>query len=90
MVYLEAQAAGLPVVAQDRPGVRDVLLAGDYPAPGDGPEALAAQIAALLGDPELRKTRGAQARAMIARSHLRPAATDRFWTAVTPLLEGTA
>ncbi|MDX2483037.1 MAG: glycosyltransferase family 4 protein [Pseudodonghicola sp.] len=90
MVYLEAQAAGLPVVAQDRPGVRDVLLPGDYPAPEDGPEALAALITALRSNPALRRERGAQARAMIARAHLRPAATDRFWSAVTPLLEGTA
>jgi len=90
MVYLEAQAAGLPVVAHDRPGVRDILLPGAYPAPEDGPEALAAQMAALLADPALRRTRGAQARAMIARSHLRPAATERFWSAVAPLLEGAA
>ena len=88
MVYLEAQAAGLPVVAQDRPGVRDVLLPGNYPTPEDGPEALAAQMAALLADPGLRKSRGAQARAMIARAHLRPAATDRFWSTVDPLVEG--
>ena len=89
MVYLEAQAAGLAVVAQDRPGVRDVLLPGAYPRPEDGPEALAAQIAALLCDPELRQTRGAQARAMITRAHLRPAATERFWSAVAPLVKGT-
>lgn len=90
MVYLEAQAAGLPVVAQDRPGVRDVLLPGDYPAPEGGPEALAAQISALLRDPELRRARGGEARAMIDRAHLRPAATERFWCAVAPLLEHAA
>ncbi|GAA6201872.1 glycosyltransferase family 4 protein [Aquicoccus sp. SU-CL01552] len=90
MVYLEAQAAGLAVVAQDRPGVRDVLLPGAYPRPEDGPEALAAQIAALLSDPVLRKSRGAQARAMIARAHLRPAATERFWSAVAPLVKDPA
>ena len=32
MIYLEAQANGVPVVAQDRPGVRDVLTPGDYPS----------------------------------------------------------
>ena len=90
MVYLEAQAAGLPVVAQDRPGVRDILLPGPYPAPEDGPQALAAQIAALLADAALRRQRGTQARAMIARAHLRPAATERFWSAVAPLLEPAA
>lgn len=90
MVYLEAQAAGLPVVAQDRPGVRDVLLPGDYPAPEDGPQALAARLAPLLADPALRRARGVEARAMIARTHLQPAATDRFWSAVAPLLEAPA
>lgn len=90
MVYLEAQAAGLPVVAQDRPGVRDVLLPGDYPAPEDGAQALAARIAELRADPALRRARGQQAREMIARTHLRPAATRRFWSAVAPLLEDRA
>ncbi|MDK3019008.1 glycosyltransferase family 4 protein [Pseudodonghicola flavimaris] len=90
MVYLEAQAAGLPVVAQDRPGVRDVLLPGDYPTPEAGPEALARTLSRLLDDPALRRARGAEARAMIAATHLRPAATDRFWSAVAPLLEPAA
>ncbi|TDK50556.1 glycosyltransferase family 4 protein [Antarcticimicrobium luteum] len=90
MVYLEAQAAGLPVVAQDRPGVRDVLLPGDYPAPEDGAPALAAQISTLLADPGLRRDCGAQGRTMIARAHLRAAATERFWSAVAPLLESAA
>lgn len=87
MVYLEAQAAGLPVVAQDRPGVRDVLLPGDYPAPEDGPQALATQLATLLADPALRQRRGSDARAMVAATHLMPAATQGFWSTVTPLLE---
>ena len=44
MVYLEAQAHGLPVIAQDRPGVRDVLYprVGGYPAVADGSAGLAA------------------------------------------------
>lgn len=90
MVYLEAQAAGLPVVAQDRPGVRDVLLPGDYPTPEAGPEALARTLGHLLDDPALRRARGAEARAMIARTHLQPAATNCFWSAVAPLLEAPA
>jgi len=87
MVYLEAQAAGLPVVAQNRPGVRNVLLPGSYPKPKDGAAALAGGIRALLDAPDLRRARGAQARAMIAKSHLTPAASDRFWSAMTPLTE---
>lgn len=87
MVYLEAQSHGVPVVAQDRPGLRDVLAPGQYPAVSDGPQALAAQIDDLLGDADLRAKQGAAARTMISDTHLAPAATQRFWSAVSPLLE---
>ena len=88
MVYLEAQAAGLPVVAQDRPGVRDVLLPGPaYPAPEAGPEALVRMIDQLRADPTLRQQIGAQARDRIATRHLPAAAAAVFWNAVTPLME---
>ncbi|MEX0316488.1 MAG: glycosyltransferase family 4 protein [Ruegeria sp.] len=90
MVYLEAQAAGLPVVAQDRPGVRDVLAPGSYPTPEGGPAALAHVIDALRNDPNLHRTRGTAARAHIEAHHLNPSATRTFWSAVSPLLEDTA
>ncbi|WP_171176882.1 glycosyltransferase family 4 protein [Ruegeria sp. HKCCD8929] len=90
MVYLEAQATGLPVIAQDRPGVRDVLLPGDYPAPEDGPAALARSIETLRSDPEQRRAQGTAARAHIEAHHLIPSATRTFWSAVSPLLEDTA
>ncbi|WP_083099272.1 glycosyltransferase family 4 protein [Pseudophaeobacter leonis] len=87
MVYLEAQSHGLPVVAQDRPGLRDVLAPGDYPAPDLGATALSTQIQKLLSAAELRRQLGAQAREMIAADHLAPAATQRFWSAVAPLMK---
>ncbi|NIZ62022.1 glycosyl transferase family 1 [Sedimentitalea sp. CY04] len=87
MVYLEAQSHGLPVVAQDRPGLRDVLAPGSYPTPEAGPQAMADQISQLLGDRDLSVKRGAEARTFIAATHLAPAATQRFWSAVPPLLE---
>lgn len=87
MVYLEAQAAGLPVVAQDRPGVRDVLAPGTYPLPKDGPIALASRITRLLHDPELCRETGSTARDTISRDHLINSARDTFWSAVTPLLD---
>ncbi|MBK0327391.1 glycosyltransferase family 4 protein [Rhodobacteraceae bacterium F11138] len=86
MVYLEAQAAGLPVVAQDRPGVRDVLLRADQPRPQEGPDALAQRIDSLLKDPTLRRDRGAAARDMIRDGHLVDSARRRFWTAADPLI----
>lgn len=87
MVYLEAQAAGLPVVAQNRPGVCDVLGPGSYPPPEAGAAALADELAHLLTDPHLRTQRGFDARARMAQSHLMPAATATFWDAARPLLE---
>ena len=74
LAYLEAQAAGVPVVAQDRPGVRDVLAPGHYPASEDGPAALAACLTDLRADPAKRVSAGAAARAHVAAHHLLPAA----------------
>lgn len=54
IAYLEAQAAGLPIVAQDRPGVREVLPPGDYPAPDAGPAALATLLREVLSDQAIR------------------------------------
>ncbi len=90
MVYLEAQAAGLPVVAQDRPGVRDILAPGLYPSPEAGPAALAQRIDQLLADPDLRQAQGATARSTMARKHLIGTARTTFWAAVAPLLERRA
>ncbi|CUK13022.1 Glycosyltransferase KanE [Ruegeria denitrificans] len=87
MIYLEAQASGLPVVAQDRPGVRDVLAPSDYPSVEAGPKSLAARLRSLLDNPALRLSQGAKARTHIAERHLMPAATDRFWQATRPLME---
>ncbi|AVO37660.1 glycosyltransferase family 4 protein [Pukyongiella litopenaei] len=89
-VYLEAQAAGLPVAAQDRPGVRDVLAPGDYPSPGAGAPALARRLRQLLDDPASRDAQGRAARAHVARHHLLATATDTFWTAAMPVLERAA
>ena len=59
LVVVEGMAAGLPVVASDIPGYRDVLppSAGRLVRPGDG-AALAAALAELLDDAELRARLG--------------------------------
>ena len=90
MVYLEAQAHGLPVVAQDRPGLRDVLLPGNYPAPADGAKALAAEVLRLLDSADERQALGRRVRSHIGQHHLRPAARDTLWSALRPLLERNA
>lgn len=87
MVYLEAQASGIPVVAQDRPGVRDVVHTPGAPAPEAGPKALADRITALLGDNILRAQLGQEARHAIAQKHLINATSNLFWSTVTPLLK---
>lgn len=69
MIYLEAQAAGIPVVAQDRPGVRDVVH-GPLIDVANGAHALAARICALAGDADTRRTQGTYARAQIGAHHL--------------------
>lgn len=91
MVYLEAQSHGVPVVAQDRPGMRDILAPSNqpenYPEVSLGAAALTAKLQQLLFNRGLRHHLGAQAREMIAANHLAPTASARFWRAVTPLLE---
>ncbi|NOC93116.1 glycosyltransferase family 4 protein [Ruegeria sp. HKCCD6604] len=87
MIYLEAQAAGLPVVAQDRPGVRDVLSPAAYPSVESGARGFADGMQALLSDSTLRHTLGAAARNYVAERHLMPQATERLWATLRPLLK---
>lgn len=87
MIYLEAQSAGLPVVAQDRPGVRDVLFPSDYPSVSAGPVGLAKHMQLLLDDPLLCRSMGSKARAHIERHHLMPKATEQFWATIRPMLK---
>ncbi|WP_170426822.1 glycosyltransferase family 4 protein [Ruegeria arenilitoris] len=90
MVYLEAQASGVAVLAQDRPGVRDVLAPTDYPSIDSGAKGFATRLQNLLDDPALRRSIGAKARAYVTHRHLMPTATERFWRAARPLIGGTA
>lgn len=90
MVYLEAQAAGLPVVAQDRPGVRDVLAPGVYPAPGEGAAGLAARIDHLLSHRAERLHLGKSARQHVATHHLQPAACACLRRTLAPLIRAAS
>lgn len=69
MVYLEASATGLPVVAGDSGGAPDAVLDGEtgWVVHGGGPPAAAAaesadRIVTLLQDPELRRRMGERGR----------------------------
>lgn len=70
MVYLEAQAAGLPVVAQDRPGIRDVIANSRSLVSMNSPELLAQAVDNILASPSLQSTLGQEGRAFIASRHL--------------------
>ncbi|MFJ3584001.1 glycosyltransferase family 4 protein [Streptomyces sp. NPDC090127] len=67
IVYLEASATGLPVVAGDSGGAPDAVLDGEtgYVVRGDAPAESADRIATLLLDPELRRRMGARGRAWV-------------------------
>jgi len=85
MTYLEAQAAAVPVVAQDRPGVRDVLPM-DALVPVNDLPGLRRALTELRTDTSLWTTRSLQARTLIRDHHLLDSARARLWSVITPYL----
>lgn len=69
IVYLEASALGLPVVAGDSGGAPDAVQEGrtGYVVDGRSPDAVAARLVALLQDAALRKQLGEQGRDWVQR-----------------------
>jgi phosphatidylinositol alpha-1,6-mannosyltransferase len=67
IVYLEASATGLPVVAGDSGGAPDAVLDGEtgWVVRGGAPEEAADRIVTLLGDAELRRRMGERGRTWI-------------------------
>ena len=79
MVYLEAQAAGTPVIAEYRAGVRDVIGPASTLSPQDDAKAFGAAI-----DDILRKPRDVNAhRQYISEAHLRGTAVATFRETLT-------
>lgn len=89
---LEAMACGLPVVATDVGGVREIVEHGTtgYVVPARDPGAIAAAVSRLLSDAELRSSLGRQARQRVkgrwsidscVDSHLRAYETALAWRA---------
>lgn len=80
LVYLEAQAAGLPVVAFDSGGVAATVRAGETAllVPEHDEEAFAAALASLLRDPQLRARMGAAARRFILAERTIARAAERL------------
>ena len=69
IVYLEASAAGLPVVGGDSGGAPDAILEGEtgYVVPGRGTAPLVARITRLLQDPAGARAMGEKGRAWVER-----------------------
>ncbi|MFJ4712214.1 glycosyltransferase family 4 protein [Streptomyces sp. NPDC088785] len=67
IVYLEASATGLPVVAGDSGGAPDAVLDGEtgWVVRGGSAEAVADRVVPLLGDAELRARMGERGRAWV-------------------------
>jgi phosphatidylinositol alpha-1,6-mannosyltransferase len=70
IVYLEASATGLPVVAGDSGGAPDAVLDGEtgYVVPGRSVAAVADRVAALLLDEGLRRRMGERGRRWVEES----------------------
>ena len=80
MAILEAQAAGLPVVAGDAGGVRDVVCDGKtgFLVAGATPEGFAERVQHLIDDGDLRRRMGEAARAWIGAERTLARAGERL------------
>jgi phosphatidylinositol alpha-1,6-mannosyltransferase len=69
IVYLEAAATGLPVVAGDSGGAPDAVLDGEtgHVVGGRSVEDLTTRVSELLADPEAAAAMGARGRAWVER-----------------------
>ncbi|MEU1052479.1 glycosyltransferase family 4 protein [Streptomyces sp. NPDC005876] len=82
IVYLEASATGLPVVAGDSGGAPDAVLDGEtgWVVRGGSPAETADRVITLLADPELRRRMGERGRAWIERKWRWDLLADRLKT----------
>ncbi len=92
LAYLEAQAAGLPVVAQNTAGVPEVVRDGETGilTPDGDATAFAAAMRALIEDPVLRRRLGTAAGRFVHDERSFPAAARRLRTIFDEHLEATA
>lgn len=82
MVYLEAQSFGLPVIAEDRPGVREVIAPDGYLVPNNQPKLYANTIEQAL---DASDTKFESIRKFVKNNHLLPKAASMLWTEIDAL-----
>jgi glycosyltransferase involved in cell wall biosynthesis len=90
MVYLEAQAAGLPCLAEDRPGPREVILPMVPLPPAHDSAALAAAIRAMAQDRDALARHGLAARSHLEAQHSLTAAAARLRADLSALVGARA
>jgi phosphatidyl-myo-inositol dimannoside synthase len=80
IVYLEASACGLPVVAGDSGGAPDAVLDGEtgYVVDGSSVDAVASRVSALLSDRTQRDRMGSRGREWVAGQWSWPGVVDRL------------
>ena len=81
IVYLEAAAAGLPVIAGDSGGAPDAVRDGETGCvvPGGDVAALTQRLIRLLGDPAAAKAMGARGRDWMEREWRWEVVAQRLW-----------
>jgi phosphatidyl-myo-inositol dimannoside synthase len=86
IVYLEASASGLPVVAGDSGGAPEAVREGEtgYVVNGRDIDRIADRVATLLVDRELARRMGAAGRAWVEREWRWETHADRMATLLTP------
>lgn len=89
MVYLEAQACGLPVVAYSRWGAAEVVIDGQtgFLCPPDTPCAFQKALDRLIQDRNLRRQMGAAAQAHVRIYHDQKLNHQRFETLLKQMVE---
>lgn len=86
IVYLEANACGLPVVAGDSGGAPDAVIEGStgYVVPGRSVKAVADRVSTLLNDESRRRAMGAAGREWVTREWQWAALADRLHRLLQP------
>jgi glycosyltransferase involved in cell wall biosynthesis len=90
MVYLEAQAMGRACVAEDRPGVRDVLAPGCPRVPPGDADAFGAAVRRFAADRAALAAAGRAARAHMAAHHGIRAAAAVLRATLGPLTDAAS